>query len=188
MEPIEINAGTWYLRALRADERVDDTPTLLSTADDPATRRHAPQLVVHTREEAVAAVARRAARWDDGTECSWAVCEPTTGEMLAEVRLRALDRTHRSAELACWTAPAHRRRGIMGTAAGAVTRLALAPEKLGGLGLHRVAYLHTADNTAAAAIARRSGMVPEGRLREAALVDGQWQDVLVHARLATDQG
>jgi len=24
MEPIEINAGSWYLRALRADERVDD--------------------------------------------------------------------------------------------------------------------------------------------------------------------
>ena len=26
MDPVEINAGTWYLRALRADERIDDRP------------------------------------------------------------------------------------------------------------------------------------------------------------------
>ena len=37
MEPIEINAGAWYLRALRADERVDDRPALLAMAQDPAT-------------------------------------------------------------------------------------------------------------------------------------------------------
>ncbi|WP_127783869.1 GNAT family N-acetyltransferase [Rhodococcus sp. X156] len=186
MEPIEINAGTWYLRALRADERVDDCATLLTTANDPATLRHAPELVVRTREEAVASVARRVAQWADETGFSWAVCEPTTGEMLAEVRLRNVDHTHRSAELACWTAPAHRRRGVMGTAAGAVTRLALAPERLGGLGLHRLSYLHTADNPAAAAIALGCGMTAEGRLRQAALLDDQWQDVLLHARLATD--
>lgn len=28
MEPIEINAGAWYLRALRADDRMDDRPSL----------------------------------------------------------------------------------------------------------------------------------------------------------------
>ena len=45
MEPVEINAGAWYLRALRADE------------------------------------------WAADTGYSWAVCEPTTGEVLAEVTL-----------------------------------------------------------------------------------------------------
>lgn len=45
MEPVEINAGSWYLRALRADE------------------------------------------WASDTGYSWAVCEPTTGEVLAEVTL-----------------------------------------------------------------------------------------------------
>jgi hypothetical protein len=45
VEPVEINAGAWYLRALRADE------------------------------------------WAADTGYSWAVCEPTTGEVLAEVTL-----------------------------------------------------------------------------------------------------
>jgi hypothetical protein len=28
MEPVEINAGQWYLRALRADSRINDRPAL----------------------------------------------------------------------------------------------------------------------------------------------------------------
>jgi hypothetical protein len=28
MDPIEINAGAWYLRALRADKLMDDRPAL----------------------------------------------------------------------------------------------------------------------------------------------------------------
>lgn len=70
MEPVEINAGSWYLRALRADERVDDRPALaeLGEAD--------PEYV------------QRCARdWADNSRYTWAVCEPTTGEMLAEVAL-----------------------------------------------------------------------------------------------------
>lgn len=70
MEPVEINAGSWYLRALRADDRVDDRPALADLGEtDPG----------H--------VARRTAQWADDTAYSWAVCEPTTGELLAEVTL-----------------------------------------------------------------------------------------------------
>ncbi|MGB0876722.1 MAG: hypothetical protein ACPGXI_06625 [Mycobacterium sp.] len=70
MEPVEINAGTWYLRALRADDRVDDRPALANLG-----------------ERRVDYVEERAAQWDSETLCSWAVCEPTTGELLAEVTL-----------------------------------------------------------------------------------------------------
>ncbi|OAT70742.1 hypothetical protein AWB85_05400 [Mycobacteroides immunogenum] len=70
MEPIEINAGTWYLRALRADERMDDRPALTSLGVDDA-----------------GYVAARADDWDRDRLYSWAVCEPTTAEMVAEVRL-----------------------------------------------------------------------------------------------------
>jgi hypothetical protein len=70
MDPVEINAGTWYLRALRADERIDDRPALADLGEtDPDY------------------VARRAAQWADETGYSWAVCEPTTGELLAEVTI-----------------------------------------------------------------------------------------------------
>ncbi|MFF0817482.1 hypothetical protein ACFYVR_20295 [Rhodococcus sp. NPDC003318] len=87
MEPIEINAGSWYLRALRADDRVDDRPALTAGGiEDPG----------H--------VARRTAQWAADEHYSWAVCEPTTGELLAEVGL-TLDGD--SAVLTGWARPGH---------------------------------------------------------------------------------
>ncbi|APB01316.1 hypothetical protein [Nocardia seriolae] len=71
MEPIEINAGSWYLRALRADERIDDRPAL---ADGGITD---PDYV-----------ARRTAEWADESHFSWAVCVPTTAELVAEIGVR----------------------------------------------------------------------------------------------------
>lgn len=68
MEPVEINAGTWYLRALRADDRIDDRPALAEGGiTDPD----------H--------VARRTRDWAAETGYSWAVCEPTTAELVAEI-------------------------------------------------------------------------------------------------------
>ena len=70
MDPVEINAGAWYLRALRADERIDDRPALTELGEtDPGY------------------IDRRSADWVSDLTYSWAVCEPTTGEMLAEVTL-----------------------------------------------------------------------------------------------------
>lgn len=67
---MEINAGAWYLRALRADELMDDRPALAAMG-----------------ESEPGYVARCAARWASDTGYTWAVCEPTTGEMLAEVSI-----------------------------------------------------------------------------------------------------
>ena len=70
MDPVEINAGQWYLRSLRADDRIDDRPALADLGEtDPEY------------------VARRDAQWTADSRYSWAVCEPTTGELLAEVTL-----------------------------------------------------------------------------------------------------
>jgi hypothetical protein len=70
IDAVEINAGQWYLRALRADSRIDDRPALADLGvTDPD----------H--------VARCAAQWSSDTSYSWAVCEVTTGELLAEVTL-----------------------------------------------------------------------------------------------------
>jgi hypothetical protein len=68
--PVEINAGAWYLRALRSDDRIDDRPALAELGEtDPEY------------------VARCSAQWESDATYSWAVCEPTTGELLAEVTL-----------------------------------------------------------------------------------------------------
>jgi hypothetical protein len=70
MEPVEINAGAWYLRALRHDDLMDDRPALADLGEtDPDY------------------VTRRDAQWASDAMYSWAVCEPTTGELLAEVTL-----------------------------------------------------------------------------------------------------
>ena len=186
MQPIEINAGAWYLRCLRADERVDDRPVLLTAAADPDTMRYAPLMVSADLRAATDYVQRRALQWANDSWYSWAVCDPTTGEMLAEVGLRNIEPTQRTAELACWTAPKQRGRGIMAAAVGTVLRLAFSAETLGGLGLHRVGYLHVAGNTASARLAARCGMAPEGRMRDAVLIDGTRRDLMLLGRLATD--
>ncbi len=70
VQPVEINAGAWYLRALRADDRVDDRPAL-----------------THLGETRPDYVNDAATQWDSDTLYTWAACEPTTGELLAEVTL-----------------------------------------------------------------------------------------------------
>jgi hypothetical protein len=68
VEPVEINAGAWYLRAPRQDELIDDRPALAALGEtDPDY------------------VTRCTALWANETGYTWAVCEPTTGEMLAEI-------------------------------------------------------------------------------------------------------
>lgn len=71
MEPVEINAGAWYLRALRADALMDDRPALRDLGETDADH-----------------IGRTARDWTADTRYTWAVCEPTTGELLAEVALR----------------------------------------------------------------------------------------------------
>ncbi|QBJ95382.1 hypothetical protein ERC79_04990 [Rhodococcus sp. ABRD24] len=102
MEPIEINAGAWYLRALRADERVDDRPALQGGGiTDPDY------------------VARRRGQWATDEHCSWAVCEPTTGELLAEVGLTP---NGSDGVLSGWARPGHE--DALETATDSVRRFA----------------------------------------------------------------
>ncbi|MCE0766684.1 GNAT family N-acetyltransferase [Pseudonocardia kujensis] len=132
MEPVEINAGTWYLRALRADDRITDVPALVE-AGVPDARAH---------------VRLRAAQWSSGTGCSWAVAEPTTGEMLGEIALTGLDTG--TPEITCWALERARGRGMTATALGAVLRFVAA-----GLGLEHVRC--GGSGPAAARLAARSG-------------------------------
>lgn len=106
MEPVEINAGGWYLRALRADERVDDRPAL---ADGGITNP--------------AYVDQRTAQWREDSAFSWAVCQPNTGELLAEVVLTPMGTQTRSkALLTGWARAGHT--DALSTASEAVTRFA----------------------------------------------------------------
>ncbi len=166
---------------LRADDRIDDRPAIVASCADPEIQRWRRRPPPDTAE-AEAYIHRRARDWTRDERYTWAVCDPTTGEMLGEVELAALDLTMGTAEAACWALPAARRRGMSGTALAAVLRFGF-----GGLGLHRVSYLWAEGNAASAAVAARCGFRAEGRMREAWSVDGRRVDVLITGRLATDR-
>jgi hypothetical protein len=79
VDPVEINAGAWYLRAPREDELIDDRPSLAALGETN------PDYVTQCT-----------ARWESDTRYTWAVCEPLTGEMLAEVTLDPVTATMRT--------------------------------------------------------------------------------------------
>jgi RimJ/RimL family protein N-acetyltransferase len=105
---------------------------VVASARDPEILRwrHRPEPTV---EAAGAYIADRLAGWAHDERCSWAVCEPTTGQMLGEVELVSLDLPMGTAEITCWALPEARGRGMTTTAVGAVMRFAY-----NGLGLRRV--------------------------------------------------
>ncbi|ANY07531.1 GNAT family N-acetyltransferase [Pseudonocardia sp. HH130630-07] len=183
LDPVEINAGAWYLRLPRCDDRVDDRPAVAAAARDPQIRRRhdLPDPAAPDFDDRVTArLTDRIDGWARGTRCAWAVAEPTTGEMLGEVTLEP-DPVHGTGEIACWTLPGARGRGLARTAAGAVCRFAF-----GGLGLHRLTWRHAGPDVAAARVADALGFVPEGRLRAAWAADGGRVDVVLLGRLAGD--
>ncbi|MDT8909521.1 GNAT family N-acetyltransferase [Amycolatopsis sp. PS_44_ISF1] len=161
MEPVEINAGAYYLRQLRADRHLDDRAALMEAFADPAHRRYVLNYRLRTLDEATEYIALRAAQWACDERCSWAVAEPTTGRLLGEVGLRELDLTFDTAEASVWTHPAERGKGIAATALGSALRYGF-----GGLGLQEISYRHEESNAVSASVAAKCGFTLVGPERD----------------------
>ncbi len=174
VEPVEVNAGAYYLRTLRADDRVDDRPAVLEAFGDAAMTRWIPEYSVTTMADADAYIAGRAKEWRDDRRCSWAVALPATGELAGEVGLKHLDLDAGTADIACWTHPAHRGRGLAVHAVGAAVRFGF-----GALGLRTIGYGYVDGNTASARVAAKCGFGPiRHRLHAAIVIDGTPRDLL----------
>lgn len=174
MEPVEINLGLYYLRALRADERIDDRPAVVEGFADPDVRLWGPDYRIDNLGQAGAYIAQRAEEWARDARYSWAVADPLTGEMLGEVGLKELDLTAGTAEAACWTHPAGRGRGMASRAMAAVLRFGF-----GAVGLRRVVYKHFESNVASARVAEKCGFTLTDRVEQAARGDGVEERVVV---------
>lgn len=161
MEPVEVNAGTYYLRQLRADGRLDDRPALVEAFIDPVQVRFVPGYLVDTLDAASGYIARRTAEWARGERCSWAVADPVTGALLGEVGLKKLDLDAGTAETAVWVHPAARGQGVAATAVGAALRFGF-----GALALRTIDYLHEPGNHASAGVAKRCGFTFAGPAAE----------------------
>jgi hypothetical protein len=67
---VEINTGEWYLRGLRYDDRIDDRPALADLGENDL------DYIDQATDD-----------WADDSRYTWAVCIPSTGELIAEVAL-----------------------------------------------------------------------------------------------------
>jgi RimJ/RimL family protein N-acetyltransferase len=157
MEPVEINAGAYYLRQFRADDRIDDRPALVAAFADADLRRWVTRWQIDDLAGATDYVARRTEEWTTGERCSWAVAEPTSGALLGEIDLIRLDQNWHLAEAGCWVAPAARGKGLASVALGAALRFGEA-----ALELTQVDYLHASANVASEKVARKCGFVRQG--------------------------
>ncbi|WP_436502100.1 GNAT family N-acetyltransferase [Actinokineospora sp. HUAS TT18] len=149
---VEINAGRFYLRALRADDRIDDRQAIIEGFADDESRRWLSHLDVSDLDRAGAYIARRAEGWIEETRFSWAVADPLTGNLLGEVLLKEVDLAAGTAEAGCWTHPSARGMGMATEALGAVLRFGF-----GALGLKEIVYKHSPGNAASARVAAKLG-------------------------------
>jgi RimJ/RimL family protein N-acetyltransferase len=178
VEPVEINLGLYYLRALRADGGIDDRQAIVEGFTDPDTRLWVPGYQIDDLAGAGRYIARRAQEWERDVRYSWAVADPFTGELLGEVGLKELNLTEGTGEAACWTHPAGRGRGMASRALAAAMRFGF-----GAVGLRRVVYRHFESNKASARVAEKCGFHLIEQSEQAVLGDGTEDRVLV--RVAT---
>ena len=181
VEPVEINAGEYYLRAFRNDDRINDVPAIVEAYADERTRRYLPRLEINGAPAAELYVDHLTKGWEHDHRYSWAVCEAVTSEVLAGIVIRDIDLRYGFGEVTCWTQPEHRGRGVLPIALNSVLGWAF-----GAADLHRIVFRHAVSDKASQRVAEKCGFTPEGRLRDETMVDDQREDVLLWSRLATD--
>ena len=111
----------------------------------------------------------------------FSVVELASGELAGEAVLWAIDLHNRMAHLGLSLRPAFRGRGL-----GADVVAALCEYGFAGRALHRLQVDTLAGNTAMIRTAERAGFVPEGRLSQAAWVNGEFADEVILGMLAAD--
>ncbi|WP_052685591.1 GNAT family N-acetyltransferase [Lentzea aerocolonigenes] len=181
MEPVEINAGEYYLRAFRHDDRISDVPALIEIHADPETRRYMTRLAIYDESSAKSFIELMANGWAKDYRWSWAVCEAVTADLVAGIIINNLTLAGGESEVTCWTHPEHRGKGVLPLGLNAVLGWVF-----GATGVRRVIYKHSVFNKASQRVAEKCGFTLEGRLRETTTVDDQRVDELQWSRLATD--
>ncbi|MFG2671069.1 GNAT family N-acetyltransferase [Streptomyces sp. NPDC048445] len=116
--------------------------------------------------------------WPSERGAHWALVDVESDALLGRIALKSFDLQGGSAELAYWTVPSARGRGLCPRAAEAVTRWALYE-----CGFHRIELEHATANHASCRVAVKAGFEVEGIRRGAWLhADGR-HDVHLHARI-----
>jgi [ribosomal protein S5]-alanine N-acetyltransferase len=122
------------------------------------------------------------AGWRDGwaaeTGAHWAVVEAESDILLGRAALKHLKFADGTADVAYWTVPAARGKGVCPLAVDAMASWAF---EVGGF--HRLDLEHAMRNTASCRVAEKTGFAVEGVRRSAWLLTDGRHDVHAHARL-----
>lgn len=103
------------------------------------------------------------------------------GELAGVIGLHHIDWSNQSASIGYYLGEGHQGKGLMTRACRA-----LVAHAFNELKLHRVEIRCAPGNSKSRAIAERLGFVADGRIREAAYVNGHYVDLLIYSKLATE--
>ncbi len=157
-----------------------DAPAVYEAFQDPLLQRwHA--RVADSASEALGWIADWRAAWAGEDDAYWAIADAVTDEVLGRVALRQIRLGDGQAEVAYWTMPSARGRGIAPRAVDRLTRWAFDE-----VGLHRLELTHATANEASCRVALKAGFPAEGTKRSALLHADGWHDMHLHARIAGD--
>ncbi|ROQ71682.1 GNAT family N-acetyltransferase [Streptomyces sp. NBC_01260] len=119
--------------------------------------------------------------WRSETGAHWALVDAESGGLLGRVALKSFALTDGTAEIAYWTVPSARGRGLCPRAVTVLAQWALYER-----GFHRIDLEHAMANHASCRVAAKAGFEAEGIRRRAWLhADGR-HDVHLHARVRQD--
>jgi [ribosomal protein S5]-alanine N-acetyltransferase len=157
-----------------------DAQAVMDAYQDPAIQRWHVQ-----RADSVGEAEEWIASWQGGwaaeTGAHWAVVDAGTDVLLARAALKHLKFTDAGADVAYWTTPAARGRGVCPRAVEAMASWAFDTA-----GFHRLELEHALVNTASCRVAEKTGFAVEGGRRSAWLQADGRHDTHLHARLRSD--
>jgi RimJ/RimL family protein N-acetyltransferase len=155
---------------------LDDAQAVMDAYQDEAIQRWHVQ-----RADSLAETREWIAGWQGGwaaeTGAMWAVVETGSGMLLGRAGLKHLDFSDGTADVAYWTVPAARGKGVCPRAVDAMASWAFEA------GFHRLDLEHAVGNTASCRVAEKTGFAVEGVRRSAWLLADGRHDVHAHARL-----
>lgn len=131
-----------------------------------------------TPDEARQWISDAGAGWAREASANWAVVD-ATDELIGRAGLREIKLADGVAEVAYWTAPDWRGRGVATTAVQTLARWGFED-----IGLHRLEINHSVMNEASCRVAVGAAFIEEGTRRHQALHPDGWHDMHVHGRLS----
>ncbi|MEU1150479.1 GNAT family N-acetyltransferase [Streptomyces sp. NPDC005863] len=155
-----------------------DAPAVYEAFQDPVIQRwHA--RVADSESEVRGWIEGWRGAWEEERDAYWAVAEGGSDVVVGRVALRGIVLADGQAEVAYWTMPGARGRGVAPRAV-----VALAEWSFGEVGLHRLELTHATANEASCRVALKTGFAVEGTKRSAVLHEDGWHDMHLHARVA----